>query len=44
MNKFILFLVTLIFSASVLAHGPTPQKVQESVTVNVSPENLTLSA
>ena len=38
MNKFILFLVTLIFSASVLAHGPTPQKVQESVTVNVSPE------
>lgn len=38
MKKLILFVSCLIFSLSVLAHGPTPQKVQESITVNVSPE------
>lgn len=38
MKKLILFVYALIFSLSVLAHGPTPQKVQESITVNVSPE------
>ncbi len=27
-----------MFSMSIFAHGPTPQKVQESVTVNVSVE------
>jgi|TARA_B110000881_G_scaffold168419_1_gene151796 hypothetical protein len=36
MRKFILALTALAFSMSVFAHGPTPQKVQESVTVNVS--------
>ena len=37
MRKFILTLIILLFSISIFAHGPTPQKVQESVTVNVSP-------
>ena len=37
MKKFILALLALIFSMSIFAHGPTPQKVQESVTVSVSP-------
>jgi mxaD protein len=37
MKKFILTLLALIFSMSIFAHGPTPQKVQESVTVSVSP-------
>ena len=37
MRKFILTLIILLFSISIFAHGPTPQKVQESVTVNVAP-------
>tara|TARA_Y100000748_G_C15482400_1_gene483364 strand:- start:1857 stop:2012 length:156 start_codon:yes stop_codon:yes gene_type:complete len=37
MKKFILTLITLLFSMSILAHGPTPQKVQESVTVKIAP-------
>ena len=37
MKKFILTLLTLLFSMSVLAHGPTPQKVQESITVKIAP-------
>ena len=37
MKKFILTLITLVFSISIFAHGPTPQKVQESVTVSVTP-------
>ena len=37
MRKFILALITLLFSISIFAHGPTPQKVQESVTVSVTP-------
>ena len=36
MRKFILALTALVFSMSVFAHGPTPQKVQESITVNVA--------
>ena len=39
MRNFILALITLMFSMSIFAHGPTPQKVQESVIVNVSVEN-----
>ena len=37
MRKFILALTSLMFSMSVFAHGPTPQKVQESITVNIPP-------
>ena len=37
MRKFILALTALVFSMSVFAHGPTPQKVQESITVNIAP-------
>tara|TARA_B100001996_G_scaffold132896_1_gene101144 strand:+ start:424 stop:858 length:435 start_codon:yes stop_codon:yes gene_type:complete len=37
MRKFILILIALLFSISIFAHGPTPQKVQESVTVSVTP-------
>ena len=37
MRKFILALTALVFSMSVFAHGPTPQKVQESITVNIPP-------
>ena len=37
MRKFILPLITLLFSFSIFAHGPTPQKVQESITVNIAP-------
>ena len=37
MKKFILTLITLVFSISIFAHGPTPQKVQESVTVSIAP-------
>ena len=40
MRKFILALVTLLFSMSIFAHGPTPQKVQESITVNVAPAKV----
>ena len=36
MKKLMLFITAILFSVSVFAHGPTPQKVQESVTVNVS--------
>lgn len=38
MNKFVLFFTAIIFSLVSFAHGPTPQKVQESITVAVSPE------
>ena len=37
MRKFILILIALLFSITIFAHGPTPQKVQESVTVSVTP-------
>ena len=40
MRKFILALITLLFSMSIFAHGPTPQKVQESITVNVAPAKV----
>jgi len=43
MRKFILALVTLLFSMSIFAHGPTPQKVQESITVNVAPARAWLT-
>ncbi len=38
MNKFVLFFTAIIFSLVSFAHGPTPQKVQESITVAISPE------
>jgi mxaD protein len=38
MKKLLSFITAILFSVSVFAHGPTPQKVQESVTVNVSIE------
>lgn len=38
MKKIIFALVAIIFSASVFSHGPTPQKVQESVTIAASPQ------
>ena len=38
MKKFILFLITILFSLKTFAHGPTPQKVQESITVAISPD------
>lgn len=38
MKKFILFLLTILFSLTAFAHGPTPQKVQESITVSISPD------
>tara|TARA_B100000035_G_C21037138_1_gene571709 strand:+ start:9067 stop:9498 length:432 start_codon:yes stop_codon:yes gene_type:complete len=38
MKKFILFLLTIAFSLTTFAHGPTPQKVQESITVAISPD------
>ena len=37
MRKFIYALTALTLSMSVFAHGPTPQKVQESITVNIAP-------
>ena len=38
MKKIIFALVAFMFSASVFSHGPTPQKVQESVTIAASPQ------
>lgn len=38
MKKIIFALVAIMFSASVFSHGPTPQKVQESVTIAASPQ------
>ena len=38
MKKIIFALVAIIFSVSVFSHGPTPQKVQESVTIAASPQ------
>ena len=38
MKKFILFLTAITFSLISFAHGPTPQKVQESITVSISPD------
>ena len=37
MRKFVLAFTSLMFSMSVFAHGPTPQKVQESITVDIAP-------
>ena len=37
MKKFILALAALAITMSVFAHGPTPQKVQESITINIAP-------
>jgi hypothetical protein len=37
MKRFIIFLSTIFLSLQIFAHGPTPQKVQESVTINVPP-------
>jgi len=37
MKKLMLFISIIIFSVSIFAHGPTPQKVQESITVGISP-------
>ena len=37
MRKFIYALTALTLSMSVFAHGPTPQKVQESITVDIAP-------
>jgi mxaD protein len=36
MKKFFIFIFSLLVSLQLLAHGPTPQNVQESVTVTVS--------
>ena len=38
MKKFILFLTAILFSLTAFTHGPTPQKVQESITVAISPD------
>ena len=38
MKKIIFALMAIMFSASVFSHGPTPQKVQESVTIAASPQ------
>lgn len=38
MKKIIFALVAIMFSALVFSHGPTPQKVQESVTIAASPQ------
>ena len=38
MKKFILFFSTILFSLIAFAHGPTPQKVQESITVAIAPD------
>ena len=40
MRKFILPLIALLFSVSIFAHGPTPQKVQESITVSIAPAEV----
>lgn len=38
MKKIIFGLITIMFSLSAFSHGPTPQKVQESVTISASPQ------
>lgn len=38
MKKFLYFMLALLTSFQLFAHGPTPQKVQESITVNSSVE------
>ncbi|MBT4759405.1 MAG: SRPBCC family protein [Nitrosomonadales bacterium] len=38
MKKIIFAIMAIMLSASVFSHGPTPQKVQESVTIAASPE------
>ena len=38
MKKIIFTLVAILFSTLAFSHGPTPQKVQESVTIAASPE------
>jgi len=38
MARFFSLIFALLISFQSFAHGPTPQKVQESVTINVAPE------
>ena len=38
MKKIIFGLIAIMFSLSAFSHGPTPQKVQESVTIAASPQ------
>ena len=38
MKKIIFTLLAILFSTLAFSHGPTPQKVQESVTIAASPE------
>ena len=38
MKKIIFGLIAIMFSLSAFSHGPTPQKVQESVTIEASPQ------
>ena len=38
MKKIIFTLLAVLFSTLAFSHGPTPQKVQESVTIAASPE------
>ena len=38
MKKIIFSLIAIMFSLSAFSHGPTPQKVQESVTIAASPQ------
>ncbi|MFZ8943506.1 MAG: SRPBCC family protein [Methylophilaceae bacterium] len=40
MKKFLFLLVTLLASFQIYAHGPTPQKVQETITINASVEKV----
>jgi len=37
MTRLITVIFALLLSFQIFAHGPTPQKVQESITVNISP-------
>ena len=37
MKKIIFTLLAILFSTLAFSHGPTPQKVQESVTIAASP-------
>jgi mxaD protein len=40
MKKTLAFLAAILFTFSIFAHGPTPQKVQKSITISASPEEV----
>lgn len=40
MKKYLFLMITLLLSFQLFAHGPTPQKVQESLVINAPADKV----